>query len=182
VAGSRAGGPPGVRSAVVGLAMAVMALAGCTGNAAKSATTTITTTVPPETTTTAEAPLTAGRQISFYVPAVGDCFDIRTADKGPPIYLKLDCSIPHQNEVFATIEFTLKDYPGEPFLRDGAKQTCPKSWEAYVGKPFETSSFELGYLLPDEATWGNGIRHTTGCLIQPGSGERMVGSAKGSGQ
>jgi len=184
--GARAGGGPRARSIVVALAvgLALASLTGvlsaCSGNAAKSLTTT--TTTPPETTTTTEAPLTAGKQISFYVPAVGDCFDVRPVDKAPPIYLKLDCALPHQNEVFATVDFTGKDYPGAPFLEAVAKKTCPASWPAYVGKPYETSSYEIGYLLPDEAGWGNGIRHVTGCLIQPGSGERTSGTAKGSGQ
>jgi len=184
--GARAGGGPRARSAVVavavGLALASLTgvLSACSGNAAKSLTTT--TTTPPETTTTTEAPLTAGKQISFYVPAVGDCFDIRTVDKAPPIYLKLDCALPHQNEVFAIIEFTAKDYLGAPYLTDGAKQICPKSWEAYVGKPYETSDYEIGYQLPDEATWGNGIHHVTGCLIQPGTTDRLSGSAKGTAQ
>jgi hypothetical protein len=135
----------------------------------------------PDTTTTTEAPLSAGRQFSFYVPAVGDCFDVRTADKAPPIYLKLDCSLPHQSEVFATIEVTGKDYPGQQILEAAAKKTCPTSWEAYVGKPYETSSYGIGYLLPDETGWGNGIRHVTGCLIQPGTADRSAGSAKGTG-
>ena len=158
----------------------VMALAGCSGNPAGPASTT--TTVVPDTTTTTEAPLSAGKQISFYVPVVGDCFDVRTADKAPTIYLKLDCSLPHQNEVFAILEFTGKDYPGQQFLEAGAKKGCPPLWAAYVGQAYETSSFQIGYLLPDQTSWGNGIRHVTGCLVQPGSGERTAGSAKGTGR
>jgi hypothetical protein len=155
-------------------------VAGCSGDPAKSSTTT--TTTPPETTTTTEAPLTAGKQVSFFVPAVGDCFDVRKADKAPTIYLKLDCTLPHQNEVFATIDLTGKDFPGTPYLQQIAKQQCPASWAAYVGQPYETSVWELGYLLPDESTWGNGIHHVIGCLIQPGDTERFSGSAKGSGR
>ena len=169
----------GAASALLAV-VAVGTLAGCSGNPASTATTT--TTAPPETTTTTEAPLTAGKQFSFYVPAVGDCFDVRTAPKAPTIYLKLDCSLPHENEVFAILELTGKDYPGAPFLEAAAKKSCPPSWEAYVGAPYETSVFEIGYLLPDEASWGNGIRHVTGCLIQSGDGSRMVGSARGSGR
>ena len=167
-------------AAALTVLFAIGLVAGCSGNAAKSSTTT--TTTPPDTTTTTEAPLTAGKQLSYFVPAVGDCFDIRKADKAPTIYLKLDCSLPHQNEVFATVDFTGKDFPGTPFLQQVAKQQCPAAWEAYVGQPYETSVWKLGYLLPDESSWGNGVRHVIGCLIQPGDTERFVGSAKGSAQ
>jgi hypothetical protein len=160
-------------------ASAATTLTGCSGEPSTSATTT--TTAVPETTTTTEAPLSAGKQFSFYVPAVGDCFDVRTAPKAPTIYLKLDCNLPHENEVFAVVELTGTDYPGAPFLEAAAKKACPASWEAYVGQAYETSSLAIGYLIPDEATWGNGIRHVTGCLVRSGDDSRRAGSAKGSG-
>ena len=158
----------------------LLAATGCGDRKATTAETT--TTVPAETTTTTEAPLSAGKEFSFYVPAVGDCFDVRTADKAPPIYLKLDCALPHQNEVFATIDFTGKDYPGQQYFETEAKKTCTASWQAYVGQPYETSTYEIGYLLPDPATWGNGIHHVTGCLLDSGTAARLSGSAKGTGQ
>jgi hypothetical protein len=158
--------------------IALLSVAGCTSEAATPATTT--TAPPPETTTTTEAPLSAGKELSFYVPAVGDCFDVRPVDKAPPIYLKLDCSLPHQNEVFATFDYGGKDYPGPQVLEDQAKATCPAAWADYVGKPYEISSYEIAYQLPDQAGWGNGIRHVVGCLVVSGTGDRLAGSAKGS--
>jgi len=178
--GPRGAGRARSALAALGAALALVSVAAC-GNS-KPSTAETTTTVAPETTTTTEAPLSAGKQISFYVPEVGDCFDVRTADKAPPIYLKLDCGLPHEKEVFAIIDFTGKDYPGQQYLETEAKRTCTGSWEAYVGQSYETSSYEIGYLLPDPATWGNGIHHVTGCLIQPGTTDRLSGSAKGTAQ
>ena len=118
-----------------------------------------------------------------YVPAVGDCYDVRPVDKAPPIYLKLDCALPHQNEVFAILEYTAgKEYPGPDTLETQAKNECPKSWAAYVGAPYETSRFELAYNLPDQAGWGNGIRHVIGCLVVDPQGELITGSVRGSGK
>ena len=85
--------------------------------------------------------------------------------------------------MFATVDFTGKDYPGAPFLEAEAKKTCPASWEAYVGQPYETSSYEIGYLLPDEA--GLGQRHPPRHRLlrrRPRRGPSLTGSAKGSGQ
>ena len=136
-----------------------------------------------ESTTTTEVPLSAGRQVSFFVPAVGDCFDLRPVDKAPPIHLVLDCSLPHQRQVFATFDYTGgKDYPNQDVLETQAKLQCPKSWAAFVGAPYETSRFEMAFDLPDQTTWGNGIRHVIGCLIVDPQGGLITGSAQGVAQ
>jgi hypothetical protein len=174
------------RTGVVGaigalaLILGVTALSACSGKAASTATTS--TTGPAETTTTTEAPLSAGKQFSIYLPTVGHCFDVRTTDKGPTVYLDLDCALPHQNEVFATVDVPGKDWPGAPALESFAKNTCPASWEAYVGKPYATSSYEIGYLLPQESAWGNGVHHVIGCLVVPSGAPRTAGSARGTAQ
>ena len=176
---------PSKTTAAVALAtaLAVGTAAGCTGGGGSTAATTTTEAAAPDTTSTTEAPLSAGRQLSFYVPAVGDCFDVRTADKQPNIYLKLDCALPHQNEVFATVDYPGRDYPTNPdALETLAKQKCPAAWTDYVGQPYETSSLEIAYFLPEQASWGNGVRHVIGCLVVDPSGDRITGSVRGSGR
>ena len=159
-----------------------VALAACSGSTTTESTTT-TSQPAPETTTTTEVPMSAGRQVSFFVPAVGDCYDVRPVDKAPPIHLVLDCSLPHQRQVFATFDYTAsKDYPGPDLLEAQAKLECPKSWEAFVGAPYETSRFELAYELPDQAGWGNGIRHVVGCVVVDPNGGLITGSVQGIAQ
>ncbi len=135
-------------------------------------------------TTTTEAPLTAGRQVSFYVPNVGDCYDKRTTGAPPStaqVYLLLPCTLPHQNEVFATVDYPDPNFPsGVGVLEQFAKQHCVGGFAAYVGRAYETSSYDIDYELPQQATWGNGIRHVIGCLIVPHDGTRLSGSAKGT--
>ncbi|MGZ4728280.1 MAG: septum formation family protein [Acidimicrobiales bacterium] len=166
-------------TAVVGLGVGLAACSGTTSNES-----TTTTAEPPiESTTTTEVPVSAGRQVSFYVPAVGDCYDVRPVDKAPPVHLVLDCSLPHQRQVFATFDWTAtKEYPGQDALEAQAKLECPKSWLAFVGAPYETSRFELGFELPDQASWGNGVRHVVGCLIVDPKGGLITGSAQGVAQ
>ena len=162
---------------------ALVTMAGCSGSGAHDDSAATTTTEAAPTTTTTEAPLSAGKQFSFYVPAVGECYDVRPVDNGAPIYLRLDCSLPHQYEVFAAFDYTdTKEYPGSQVLEAQAKQRCPPSWEAYVGKPYEISRLALDFNLPDEGGWGNGIRHVVGCLVVDPATERRAGSVKGSGE
>jgi hypothetical protein len=160
----------------------VAGVAACSGDTTAESTTT-TIGPPVESTTTTEVPLTSGKQVSFYVPAVGECFDLRADDKGAPIHLVLDCALPHQRQVFAIFDYTAtKEYPGQDALEAQAKLECPKSWEAFVGAPYETSRYELAFDLPDEAGWGNGIRHVVGCLIVDPKGDPITGSAQGVAQ
>ena len=173
-----------IRAVLAALAVLVLGvgLAACSGDATNESTTTTTEPVV-ESTTTTEVPLSAGQQVSFFVPEVGDCFDIRPVDKQPPIHLVLDCSLPHQRQVFSAFDYTGgKDYPGQEVLEGQAKLQCPKSWEAFVGAPYETSRFEMDFDLPDEAGWGNGIRHVIGCLLVDPKGDLITGSAQGVAQ
>jgi hypothetical protein len=177
-----------VRRIGVGLLALGGGLAGLLGSAACSATsdtvaaTTTVTTAPPDTTTTTELPLTAGRQLSFYAPEVGDCFDRRRPDpKGPEVILKLDCNLPHTNEVVGVVEVPMKDFPGDEPLQSLGKSGCPKQFKAYVGMPYETSVYEMGYYAPTLANWGQGVRHTVGCYVHdPKTDAKLTGSVKGS--
>ncbi len=168
--------------AVVAVLAVGVGVAACSGDASNESTTTTTEPVV-ESTTTTEVPLSAGRQVSFFVPQVGDCFDVRPVEKAASIHLLLDCQLPHQHQVFAVFDYTAgKDYPGQEVLLAQAKLMCPKSWEAFVGAPYETSRFEMDFDLPDEVTWGNGIRHVIGCLIVDPKGGLITGSAQGVAQ
>jgi hypothetical protein len=173
----------------LGLAAALLfgaAATGCSGSDSTTAPST-TTTAPPETTTsTSEAPLEAGKQLFVYAPAVGDCFDRRTlteksASGQSEIVLKLDCALPHENEVFDVVDFPdpPKDYPGEETLRSFARRACVRNFASYVGAPYETSALEIGYVIPTEPDWGS-RRTRIGCTLVDASGKRLVGSMRGS--
>ena len=162
---------------------AVMAVAGCSGRGGTAQVATTTTAKAPTTTTT-EAPITAGRQISVYVPSVGDCYDHRTVGTPPStsqIVLLLACTLPHENQVFATLDYPPSPaFPGTGVLEAYAKSHCVANFAAFVGKPYETSTYGLAYELPTEASWGNGIRHVIGCLLVDPAGGRLTGTAQGS--
>ncbi|WP_334142104.1 septum formation family protein [Rhabdothermincola sp.] len=168
------------------LLAAVLSTVACSGGRSDEVTTTTTAEVAPTTTTT-EAPLEAGQQIFVYVPQVGDCFDRRKIERSAStsgrtdIVLKLDCSLPHRNEVYAVLDYPASDdtFPGEKTLETFAKQECPRRFEAYVGKQYELSDLEIGYQLPDSANWRRGTQKI-GCYVYDLSGNRLVGSVQGS--
>jgi hypothetical protein len=149
-----------------------------------------TTTAAPETTTTTAPPLEAGRQVFVYTPAVGQCFDRRQLEERPTsgpqqtdIVLVLDCSLPHENEVFDVLELpdAGSDYPGEPAMQAFARARCTANFAAFVGRSYETSALEVGYYLPSSNEWDSGARRL-GCYVYDVNGEKLVGSIRGSGR
>jgi hypothetical protein len=178
------------RTAVLaGFLAALLSAAGCAGGAGGGSSTTQTT-APAETTTTTEPPLSAGKEVFVYTPAIGQCFDRRQLDEKPAtgpqqtdIVLLLDCSLPHQNEVFDVLEMpgAGRDYPGEPALTDYARKTCAGAFAGYVGREYELSELEIGYYLPSSSEWGSGA-HSLGCYVYDVNGDKLVGSMRGSGR
>jgi hypothetical protein len=159
----------------------------CSGSGDATTATTVTTAAP-ETTTTTEPPLEAGRQVFVYTPAIGQCFDRRQLEERPAtgpqqtdIVLVLDCSLPHQNEVFDTIEMpgAGRDYPGEPAMQAFARSTCTNGFANYIGKPYEVSDLEVGYYLPSSGEWDSGARRL-GCYVYDVNSDKLVGSMQGS--
>jgi hypothetical protein len=172
---------------VLSLAVAAGLAAGCAGKDTNQTSTTTGAPPPTETTTTTEAPLDAGKQMFVYVPSTGDCFDKRKVpgqgNKQTEIVLKLDCTLPHQYEVFGVVDYVLPDpkdtaYPGDEILRKFAKVECPKLYEAYVGQAYELSKYEIGYVIPPEANWPSNRK--VGCTVVDSTGNRLGAPVKNS--
>jgi hypothetical protein len=171
---------------VVGLVGALVALAllagACSGDDSQQSEET-TTTVAPTTTSTTEAPLDerAQKDPLYFVPEVGTCYDKRKVDgadnKQVDTILLLDCQLPHQYEIFATLDFPSPEdgdrtWPGDEALRDFARANCSATFEEYVGEPYETSVLEIGYQLPPEDNFY--ANQVVGCYVYDPSKDQVV--------
>jgi|GEM_PF-1091154 len=97
---------------LVGLALTT-SMTACSGDDSAAPPATTTTSAPPSTTTT-EVPIEGGETLYVFTPEVGQCFDRRRLDPdqgGDEIVLLLDCTLPHQFQVFAVAELTTPDLP-----------------------------------------------------------------------
>lgn len=189
---------PPARALLIGVVLTLLAI-GCSGEES-SAPATTTTTEPPPSTTTTEAPVEAGDVRYVYSPEVGDCFDRRRLEdeEGVQVVLVLDCSLPHEREVFALV--TVDDallaqvappqeepptaagpWPGDETLGEVARLACPRSFDAWAGVAYERSELEIAWLAPDAERWAEGSR-TLACTVTDGGDGRLVGSMAGSGR
>lgn len=161
---------------------AAVTCSACSPKSEPTAATTTQTTLPPETTTTTEVAISAGKQISVWTPEVGDCWEKRKPNpfKDDEVILKLDCNLPHSNEVVGVVELKEKDFPGELIMKTLATKECPKLFNTFVGAPYELSKWELGYDYPQAAGWKATTKHVIGCYIYDKTGGKLEGSKRGS--
>lgn len=181
--------PAGARSCLVAVTLAaVLVGSACAGGDGASTPATTDPPPPPETTTTTEPPLDAGEQVFVFEPSIGTCFDRRRIEAAPTqargateIVLILDCSLPHEYEVFAVLAPPGDPavFPGNDALARFAKATCVDSFAGFVGVPYERSELEIAYDLPTAAAWEQGVR-VIGCSVTELDGRKLVGSARGA--
>jgi hypothetical protein len=116
--------------------------------------------------------------------AVGDCFDdgdivvggIEEIGDVPMV----ECSQPHDNEVYAVVTVEGDDFPGEQVIQDQADGVCFGAFEPFVGLDYETSALDFGWLVPTAETWGAGDR-VIACFIYRMDLEKVSGTLEGTG-
>jgi hypothetical protein len=91
---------------------------------------------------------------------VGDCFNRYAGLQNyQPIEIitKRPCEQTHDAEVFYKNEFAgsvaVNTYPGKEKLTTDSIQVCYDNFSAFVGRPYETSNYQLGYFVPPQDRW-----------------------------
>jgi hypothetical protein len=117
---------------------------------------------------------------------VGDCFDepgAMSADEVTQVFAveAMNCSEPHDFELFHTYELTTAELPSDAEVQSDAGERCTEAFESYVGVPFEESELDFGVMWPTEDSWAAGD-HTVMCALQTMDGSKLEGTAAGSGR
>ncbi|MGD9754503.1 MAG: septum formation family protein [Acidimicrobiia bacterium] len=96
----------------------------------------------------------------------------------------VDCSQPHDAEVFALIALAGADgdrFPGEAAAQAQARAECLARFEPFVGLEYATSTLRIAVLRPTENTWVDGDR-TVVCSVYHEDLRPLVGTARSSGR
>ncbi|REK21975.1 MAG: hypothetical protein DWQ40_03470 [Actinobacteria bacterium] len=111
----------------------------------------------------------------------GDCFndegDMNDQISSVPI---VECSEPHDNEVYAVFEMTESEFPGFDVTADMADNQCLPEFESFVGTAYADSELEFGWLIPTEESWSSGDRQIVCFLFRLDLG-KMTGTMEDSG-
>jgi hypothetical protein len=123
--------------------------------------------------------LMAGCGGEVFTLDVGTCFD-DTDETEISSVPEVDCSDPHDNEVFAVLEYSGSDtYPGSEAMNDAAQDLCIDAFEEYVGLPYEESEFEVFPITPTEGSWDGGDREII-CALYNLDFSKLTGSMRGA--
>lgn len=116
--------------------------------------------------------------------AVGDCFDdgdlvlggVEEIGEVPLV----ECSEPHDNEVYAVVDVEGDVFPGDEAIRTEADDVCHGAFQGFVGLDYETSALDFGWLVPTAGSWDAGDR-VVACFVYRMDLAKVSGTLEGSG-
>lgn len=113
---------------------------------------------------------------------VGDCYDdrIKSPDEVSDVP-GVPCSVPHDNEVFATFDVTSSEWPGEDRITELADEGCMERFEAYVGATYKESVLMITTLVPSEGSWDQMGDREVVCVAYHMELDKLTGSVRNSG-
>ncbi|CAN5400175.1 hypothetical protein BH23ACT9_BH23ACT9_15990 [soil metagenome] len=138
----------------------------------------------PLSTPTPEAGQPGETPVSVFDLTAGTCFNDFGSSQEIQLVPVVDCDVPHDNEVFALIDFPAG--PGEPFpglepLTAFADEQCRGAlFSDYVGTDYPDSRYFASRLTPTAESWGQDDREII-CLLYD-STTQITGSAAGTAQ
>jgi Septum formation len=131
----------------------------------------------------ATTPSSSGQAPAPPAVAVGQCFDTDQFVPGSAIDLSsariVDCSAPHQQEVYAIAQQPADPgapYPGDEVLAAFADDSCLAAFTGYTGLDYQSSHYDIANARPDAAAWGRGERRVI-CALHDADFAELTGSA-----
>ena len=112
---------------------------------------------------------------------VGTCFDDEDSGSGEVSDVPIvDCSDPHDNEVYYLFDMPDGDFPGSNAIEEQAIDGCLASFDSYVGRSYETSVLDIAWITPTEPSWDGGDREIV-CILYDLTLAKLMRSMQGSG-
>lgn len=89
------------------------------------------------------------------------------------------CSEPHSDEIYAEGSIPDADeFPGTEAIETAAQDICLSEYQAFVGRSYDDSVLDIGYLTPTEDSWAEGDRAVLCTIFDPL--EEVTGSLRGA--
>lgn len=102
--------------------------------------------------------LVEATDVNVFDLRVGDCLDGFTDNSQVSTIRAIPCAEEHTDEIMAAVELSDDEYPGAVAIQDYADETCYAEFEQFVGRPWNDSQLDYGFLAPTEDSWAEGDR------------------------
>jgi len=122
--------------------------------------------------------------VDAFAMKVGDCFNDSAAilsDEAVDAVSGLPCTEPHDNEVFAQFDVTLDEYPGDEPISELSAKACIDRFEAFVGKPYDTSELDTFAVFPTRESWKMLGDREVLCAVYHVDEKKLTGSMEDAG-
>ena len=113
--------------------------------------------------------------------AVGDCLADEVDDQVTSLPV-VDCSEPHNSELFHAFDLEGDEYPGDTEVQTISLETCQAEFETFIGVAYADSIWDINTIYPTEETWNGLDDREVLCGVFPVSAELTTGSAQGVGE
>lgn len=134
----------------------------------------------------AQGKVISAGSLSIFKLQVGDCINnpkdvsrrIVTINDVPVV----PCGQAHDMEVFAVLTHPAAPgapFPGEDQILQFAEGRCLQQFQAYVGKAYGDSGFNIAVVRPVAESWEKKDDRQVACVLSA-AGKRLTGSQKGS--
>jgi hypothetical protein len=99
---------------------------------------------------------------------IGDCLNDASAPDEVTTIPVVDCSEPHDSEVFARTDSTSPAFPGDAALSDELTTFCTgDAYTQFVGIPYLESTYETSGYFPTSGSWDDGDRELLCTIWDP---------------
>lgn len=117
---------------------------------------------------------------SVFSLSVGTCFDDQESTEISSVP-EVECSEPHDNEVFAVIDYTESDaYPGTEEMRDIGTGLCIEQFDEYVGLAYLESDLNVFAITPSQSSWDEDNDREVICALFNLDFSKLTGSMQGA--
>lgn len=111
--------------------------------------------------------------------SAGTCFNDPDGTEVSDVEI-VDCTEPHDNEVYATFDIPGSEFPGQFAVQTDAQEGCIDRFETYVGSDYWVSALDVSSLSPTSGSWDNGDREVI-CFLYDLEGAKLNATMKNSG-
>jgi hypothetical protein len=129
-----------------------------------------------------EGAIEGAGSVDAFTMRIGDCFDDQSAFSEEVSDVPgVPCSTAHDNEVYATFDVTLAEWPGEDQLNELANEGCLERFEPAIAASYEESVLMFTTLVPSKGSWGQRNDREVVCAAYHMELEKLTGSVLNSG-
>jgi hypothetical protein len=120
-------------------------------------------------------------ETDVFALTIGDCLnDLSAPDEVTSVPI-VECSEPHDSEVFARTDTTGSEFPGNDVLFSELDAFCQgEEFTRFVGIPYADSIYGTSGYIPTEGSWDTGDRELLCTIVDPNG--KTTGSLAGINQ